>query len=172
MVTTASSHQGTTKPADAEEAGERGAVQPVHRGLDGAVGQEGEPRGSRPGFASKGGRDIGVEGAVGLDFAAHRHEPDGEDHDDNAHHQVRPGRSGAVAEGRGQRRRPDDSGQRRLGGQDKEENAHHADAAGAQCGGVLGAGSGFRGPGLGFRNTHRILLNGHESGDWRCEKGG
>ncbi len=106
MVTMASSHQGTLIPADAEEPRERRAVQPVHRRLDRAVGQQRQPR--RPGadLAPKGGRDIGVEGAVGLDLAAHRDESDGEDHDDDADHQIRARGAGAVAEGRSQRRLP------------------------------------------------------------------
>ena len=153
---------GHSCPDRGQQAGEGRSVQPVHRCLHRAVGQQGKPR--RPGadLASERGRDIGIEGAVGLHLPAHGHEADGEDDNDDADDEVGARGAGTVTQRRCERRCSHDSGQRGLRGQDKEQNAQDSDAACAQGGGVFLAGTGFCGPGFGIRNTHWILLNGHE----------
>ena len=149
-------------PGGCQQAGEGGPVQSVHCRLHRAVGQQRKPCRAGAGLASERCRDIGVKGAVGLHLPAHGHEADGEDHNDDADDEVGARGAGTVAERCCQGCGTDDSGQRRLRGQDKEEDAQHADAACAQGGGVFLAWTGFCGPGFGIRNTHWILLNGHE----------
>ena len=162
MVTSGQQPPGNADSGGGQQAGEGRPVQSVHRRLHGAVGQQRQPCRAGADLASERRRDIGVEGAVGLHLPAHGDEADGEDHNDDADDEVGARGAGTVAERCRQGRGADDSGQRGLRGQDKEEDAQHADAARAQGGGVFLAGTGFCGPGLGIRNTHWILLNGHE----------
>ena len=102
MVTSGQQPPGTTIPADAEEAGEGGAVESIHGGLDRAVGEEREPGRAGADLAPEGGGHIGVEGAVGLDLPAHGDKSDREDHNDDADNQIGAGSAGAVAERGGQ----------------------------------------------------------------------
>ena len=151
----------------AAQARDDDAVDAVHGGLDDVVGPQGEQ--CRPGAESPAETpaDVGVEGPGVSDVPAHRDEADREQCDDDADDEVGGRRSRAVAEPDGQRKCAGDPGERRLGGQDEEEDADHADRAAAKLPIGLGGRRGMRAArGLGHGVSARGCGLGHESLRW------
>lgn len=113
------------------------AVQAVHGGLDRTVGEERDSCAPGADGAAEPLADVDVEGAGVHDMSPHGDEADGEQQDDGADRGIRGGRTRAVANGDGDGHGTGYAGQRRLRGENEEEDSQNTEGVGFEsaCGG-------------------------------------